>query len=139
MITHIDYDEDVWDRNAVNADPNHQHVRMMAADNSWTKSTQSGDLYPGLLNNTSFTDSSKPSSTLWDGTPLCRPVTGIRMDGADITFHVGIDATGISQAPTWNKPSQHNAIKFSIDGIPVGGGNKGIMIENGMKRIGTRD
>lgn len=58
MITHIDYDEDVWDRNAVNADPNHQHVRMMAADNSWTKSTQSGDLYPGLLNNTSFTDSS---------------------------------------------------------------------------------
>lgn len=139
MITHIDYDEDVWDRNAVNADPNHQHVRMMAADNSWTKSTQSGDLYPGLLNNTSFTDSSKPSSTLWDGTPLCRPVTGIRMDGADITFHVGIDATGISQAPTWNKPSQHNAIKFSIDGKPVGGGNKGIMIENGMKRIGTRD
>lgn len=135
MITHIDYDEQVWDQNAVNADPKHQHVMMMAADNNWAKSTISGDLFPGLLNNTSFTDSSKPSSLLWDGTPLGKSVTDIRMDGTDISFHVGIDASGI-MSPYFENESHGQDIKtFSIDGKLIERQAKGIVIENGVKRI----
>lgn len=135
MITHIDYDEQVWDQNAVNTDPKHQHVMMMAADNNWAKSTLSGDLYPGLLNNTSFTDSSKPNSLLWDGTPLGKPVTGIRMDGEDISFHVGIDASGIL-SPHFEYNSYGQDMKtFSLDGRLIEKTTKGIVIENGLKTI----
>ena len=135
MITHIDYDEKVGDNNAVNAEPKQQHGMMRAADNSWAKSTISGDLFPGLLNNTSFTDSSKPSSLLWDGTPLGKPVTGIRMDGTDISFHVGIDASGI-MSPYFEDDSHGQDIKtFSIDGKLIERQAKGIVIENGVKRI----
>ena len=135
MITHIDYDEQIWDRNAVNADPNHQHIMIMAADNNWKSNTQSGDLYPGLLNNTSFTDSSTPSSLLWDGSPLGRPVTAIRMDGRDISFHVGQDATGISSPYLHDAEASRKGKTYLIDGRQTGNTPKGIVIEDGRKRM----
>lgn len=135
MITHIDYDEQVWDNNAVNTDPKHQHVMLMAADNNWSKSTQTGDLYPGLLNNTSFTDSSKPSSVLWDGTSLGKPVTNIRMDGADISFHIGIDASGITSSFFEYNPCGQDTKTFSLDGKLADSQTRGIVIKNGVKRV----
>lgn len=133
MITHIDYDEQVWDRNAVNADPDHQHVMMMAADNNWTKSTQSGDLYPGLLDNTSFSDTSKPNSVLWDGTPLGKPVSGISLSGSDVNFHVGITPSGISVVG--EKTAHGEWHRYGTDGRPWDKSYGGIMIGNGMKQV----
>lgn len=139
MITHIDYDEEVWNNNTVNNDPNHQHVMMMAADNSWTTSTQSGDLYPGLLDNTSFTDTSIPNSLLWDGTPLNKPVTDIKMTEAGISFHMGVNATGISSVDFWHKADGRS---FDIEGRELltdrkqtGKSPLGITIVNGRKII----
>lgn len=137
MITHIDYDEQIWDNNAVNADKDHQHVKMMAADNIWNSSTQSGDLYPGLMNNTAFTDSSTPNSNLWDGTPLGKPVTDIKMSGNEVSFRVDIDATGIR--PTLFRVNGDDIYcsgetrLYGINGNAVNQGYKGIVIGNGMK------
>ena len=136
MITHIDYDEQLWDNNAVNTDPNHQHIMMMAADNNWNRSTQTGDLYPGLLGNTSFTDRTKPNSLLWDGTPLCKPVTGIRLDGSDITFHVALEASGISH--TFNSQTVDNGKLWGIEGTISSSASHGIVIQNGVKKISNK-
>lgn len=126
MITHIDYDEQVWQNNAVNADPDHQRVKLMAADNNWSASTRTGDLYPGLLDNTSFTDTSTPSSLLWDGTPLGKPVTAITMTGTTVSFHVGIDATGIQQPfagdLTTSSAAADRTEWFTLQGVRVATG-----------------
>lgn len=127
MLTHIDYDEQVWQDNAVNADPDHQRVMLMAADNNWSTSTRTGDLYPGLLDNTSFTDTSTPSSLLWDGSPLGKPVTGITMTGATVSFHVDIDATAI-QSPAVADLASSSATEadtewFTLQGTRVATGS----------------
>lgn len=133
MITHIDYDEEVWDRNAVNADPDHQHVKMMAADNNWAASTQSGDLYPGLLNNTSFTSTTTPNSLLWDGTNPGKNVTKITMDGTDVSFHVSIDASDVA-IPTFNPDKyDRNTASFNTLGQKVNGSFRGIVIKDNKK------
>lgn len=135
MITHIDYDEEVWDRNAVNADPGHQHVMMMAADNNWAASTQSGDLYPGLLNNTSFTAATTPNSLLWDGTNPGKDVTKITMDGTDVSFHVSIEASDVA-IPTFNTDEYgRNAASFNTLGQKVDGSFRGIVIKGNKKMI----
>lgn len=109
MILHIDFDQTVWDNNGVNDDPNHQRVRLMAADNSW--GTQyidlMKDLYPGLRNNTSFTDNSKPNSLTWDKQPLNKPITNIQMQGEVISFDFMENFTGIS--------NEADKIKIAID------------------------
>ncbi len=86
MILHIDYDQQVWDSNSVNDDPYHQHVRLMAADNDWSSRSLGGDLYPGSLKNTEFTDESQPASTLWDGSQLGKPITDIAQNDGLIMF-----------------------------------------------------
>lgn len=133
LITHIDYDEQAWQQNAVNADPLHQRIKLMAADNSWAKSTQSGDLYPGLLGNTSFTDTSLPSSLLWDSTPLRKPVTSIQMDGTLISFHVAPETAGISSAPWTESARDGSGQAFRPDGTSAGSAPRGIVIECGRK------
>lgn len=136
MITHIDYDEKLWDDNAVNTDSTHQHIMMMAADNNWNRSTQTGDLYPGLLGNTSFTDTTKPNSLLWDGTHLGKPVTGIRLDGSNITFHVALEASSLSH--TFNSQTVDKGNVWNIDGTISSSPSRGIIIQNGVKRISNK-
>lgn len=117
MITHIDYDEQIWDNNKVNDIPDHQHVMMMAADNVWNKSTMSGDLYPGLLNNTEFTDASIPNSNLWDGKKLGKSVTAIKMEGNNVSFRINIDVSGIALP---NAVSERECKRiYSIDGMQI--------------------
>ncbi len=86
MILHIDYDQQAWEQNSVNDNPYHQHVRLMAADNDWSSRSLGGDLYPGSLKNTEFTDESRPASTLWDGSQLGKPITDIAQNDGLITF-----------------------------------------------------
>ena len=47
MAWHIDYDADIWKRNAVNNDPSHNRVDLIEADGILTEATRSGDCFPG--------------------------------------------------------------------------------------------
>ena len=133
MITHIDYDEQIWDDNKVNDIPDHQHVMMMAADNVWNQSTMSGDLYPGLLNNTEFTDASIPNSNLWDGKKLGKSVTAINMEGNNVSFRINIDVSGIALP---NAVSERECKRiYSIDGMQIPNGySQNIIINVGKYR-----
>lgn len=136
MITHIDYDEDVWNRNRVNDDPDHQRVMMMAADNVWNSSTQSGDLYPGLLGNTVFSDTSVPNSHLWDGSPLGKNVSEIAMTGDEVSFHVEVDLTGVRVVSS-SRPAS-STLRYNPLGQRVGAGYHGITIQSGRKVVIAR-
>ncbi len=132
LITHIDYNEEDWANNTVNDDPAHQHVMMMAADNLWNKTTQSGDLYPGLLDNKEFTDTSVPSSKLWDGSNLAKPVTDITLNGSAVTMHIELDTDGIGSSE--NQASNNvyrNSRIYNLNGQEVSEEYKGIVIRNG--------
>ena len=132
MITHIDYNEEDWANNTVNDDPAHQHVMMMAADNLWNKTTQSGDLYPGLLDNKEFTDTSVPSSKLWDGSNLAKPVTDITLNGSAVTMHIELNTDGIgsSENQASNNVGRNSRI-YNLNGQEVSEEYKGIVIRNG--------
>lgn len=133
MITHIDYDEEVWNHNRVNDDPAHQCVMMMAADNVWNSSTQSGDLYPGLLNNTVFSDTSVPNSNLWDGSPLGKNVSEIAMTGDEVSFHVEVDLTGVRTVQSPNATA--STVRYNPMGQPVSIDYRGIAIQSGRKVV----
>ena len=45
-----------------------------------------GDPYPGNTNNTEFTSTSVPASTLYDGTIIDKPITSIKEDNNIIYF-----------------------------------------------------
>ncbi len=47
LAWHIDYDADIWKRNAVNNDPSHNRVDLIEADGILTEATRSGDCFPG--------------------------------------------------------------------------------------------
>lgn len=132
MITHIDYDPELWQSNTINDDKDHQHVMLMAADNLWNQSTMTGDLYPGLLDNTSFTDTSTPNSKLWDGTNLGKPVTNIAMNGTTITFDFTLDPSGIKSIQTQNADERTTAL-YNLSGQQVTQSYKGLII-NKTKR-----
>lgn len=135
MITHIDYDEEVWNRNRVNDDPDHQRVMMMAADNVWNSSTQSGDLYPGLLGNTVFSDTSVPNSNLWDGSPLGKNVSEIAMKGDEVSFHVEVDLTGVRAVQSTN--ATVSTVRYNPMGQRVRADYRGIAIQSGRKVVVT--
>lgn len=67
LVTHIDYDAEVWEENRVNADPSHQRYTIVPADNALIHSAYSnaGDPYPGTRANWSLTDSTKPALRLY--------------------------------------------------------------------------
>jgi len=90
LIYHIDgpyIDAHSYD---LNADPSHQGVDLEEADGHeyWGESA-AGDPFPGTANNTSFTDTTSPSSQSWSGANTNVPVTNIAENGGVITFDVG--------------------------------------------------
>ena len=121
MITHIDFDEDIWEANEVNDDPEHPRVMLMAADNIWTRTTENGDLYPGTFDNHVFNDTSTPSSQLWDGSPLYKSLTDIHLSGTDVAFHFHTSPDGIA-LPL--RDMRAAASWYDIGGMVVSGGGE---------------
>lgn len=77
LVWHIDYNELVWKNNTVNNVGAHQYVDLEEADNKRTELTRAGDSFPGASGVTSFTSSTSPSMTTWNGVPLNYPITEI--------------------------------------------------------------
>ena len=78
LIYHCDYayfNQTHLSNNDINVNPAHQGFDLEEADNEITSET--GDTYPGLTSNTSFTDLTSPASVLWTGSNLNFPVVNI--------------------------------------------------------------
>ena len=161
MITHVDYDENIWESNNVNTivnysnqygkdyaylDNDHQRLTIFHADNEEGASTksQAGDLYPFNGNN-SLTDTSSPAATIYQGgSTMDKPITNITQneDGSiDFDFMGGSNdniITGIHFVENDEVPSFGQGV-YSLDGRYMGasanGLDKGIYIVNGKKIV----
>lgn len=89
MITHVDYDKNIWTGNRVNTDVNHQRMTIIPANNmlkggntpgitstEWRQSLQ-GNLYPGITDNRELTDISTPASVVFTGGYMGKPIYDI--------------------------------------------------------------
>lgn len=56
LIWHIDYNKDVWDRNAVNNDEGRQRVDLIEADGIKSLGSSAGDPFPGTSGTAGFSD-----------------------------------------------------------------------------------
>ncbi len=99
LITHVDYDQGVWDSNGPNDKPEHQRCTPIPADGNFDTYTENiaGDAYPYGSNN-SLTNESTPAATVYtkniDGTKyMNKPITDITQnpDGT-ISFNFGVQA-----------------------------------------------
>ena len=161
MITHVDYDKNIWESNHVNTivnysnqygpeyayrDNDHQRLTIFHADNEEGSSadSQAGDLYPYKDNN-SLTDTSSPAATIYQGgTTMGKPITNITQneDGSiDFDFMGGSNdniISGIHFVENDEVPSYGQGV-YSLDGRYFGssvkGLGKGIYIVNGKKVV----
>lgn len=161
MITHVDYDENIWENNNVNTivnysnqygpeyaylDNDHQRLTIFHADNEEGSSadSQAGDLYPFNGNN-SLTDTSSPAATIYQGgTTMGKPITNITQneDGSiDFDFMGGSNdniISGIHFVENDETPSFGQGV-YSLDGRYMGTSvnslDKGIYIVNGKKIV----
>lgn len=62
--------KDWWDINGPNNSAKHRCMYIVPADGIDNEVTRSGDTYPGKSANTSFTDTTTPSSLNWEKSRL---------------------------------------------------------------------
>lgn len=161
MITHVDYDENIWENNNVNTivnysnqygpehaylDNDHQRLTIFHADNEEGSSadSQAGDLYPFNGNN-SLTDTSSPAAIIYQGgSTMGKPITNITQneDGSiDFDFMGGSNDNIISgiHFVENDEMSSFGLGVYSLDGrymgTSVNGLDKGIYIVNGKKIV----
>ena len=155
MITHVDYNENNWKWNNLNAntdsfytktygerysylDNDHERMAIVHADNN----NRSDKIYPDNGNN-ELTDTSSPAATLYNGTKklLGKPITNIKQndDGTiDFDFMGGSTSNVISAiAGIEVLPEKQDGRVYSIDGRYMGKDLStlpgGIYIRNGKK------
>lgn len=90
MVTHVDYNENMWYYNTVNNDASHQRCTIIHADDTdGTKKILdlAGDPFPGETVKTELTDTSKPAATLFN-------------DNANGTKFMGKSITDITESGT---------------------------------------
>ena len=161
MITHVDYDKNIWEWNNVNTfvnysnqygpehaylDNDHQRLTIFHADNEEGSSadSQAGDLYPFNGNN-SLTDTSSPAAIIYQGgSTMGKPITNITQneDGSiDFDFMGGSNDNIISGIHFIenDEMSSFGQGVYSLDGRYMGtsanGLDKGIYIVNGKKIV----
>jgi len=87
LIYHLDFTSTTpWYNNQVNANASRQCFELEVADNIQSKATLSGDPYPGSSNKREFTDTTSPSSRLWSGQLMNKPITSINEIDGEIEF-----------------------------------------------------
>ena len=161
MITHVDYDEIIWERNNVNTfvnysnqygpeyaylDNDHQRLTIFHADNEEGSSadSQAGDLYPFNGNN-SLTDTSSPAAIIYQGgSTMGKPITNITQneDGSIAFDFMGGSNDNIISGIHFVENDEMSSFGlgvYSLDGrymgTSVNGLDKGIYIVNGKKIV----
>ena len=151
MITHVDYDKNIWHYNRVNTNANysnlqndHERLTIFCADNDRNATTANGDLYP-YNGNDALDDTSLPAAIIYNGgTRMGKPVTGIKQnaDGTiDFDFMGGSSDniyTGISSVSANAGKASDNRV-FSLDGRYLGDDinavGKGVFVQGGKKIV----
>lgn len=129
LIYHVDYMESSWNSNMVNNNSSHYRCAIVPADNAYGTNTYAGDVFPGENGKkTSFTDDTTPSSLLFDGTRLGKPVTSISQSNGIVTFSVlqskllppeiiGTDTTSTSLTAHWNAVKGAQSYKLTVNQV----------------------
>ncbi len=122
LVTHIDYDSSIWNANVVNTNADHPRVSIVRADNNFQNVTYEdfynktkGDLYPGTSRNTELSDFSTPSTKVFTGDGLGKPLYSIKMSEEGIISFSYLDdtLTGINAVEQENGASSRF---YTIDG-----------------------
>lgn len=94
LVLHVDYNEEAWKGNTVNNAESHQRMTIVPADNECAVSVRSlgGDPFPGTTGNTSLTDETTPSASLYNPNVsgrklMSKPITDIAEVNGLITFN----------------------------------------------------
>ena len=66
LITHVDFDSDVWKENKVNNVYSHRRMIIIPADNNLSIYNMAGDTWPGTTGNTALTNKTSPAATLYN-------------------------------------------------------------------------
>lgn len=123
MITSIAYNKNDWDSNTLN-NGSKKRVFVVAADNSYSEYTLSGDLYPYKTNN-SFTDTSKPASRTYSGYSIGKPITEITKNAdKTITFNILGGEGNTIAAPVALPATDITATSFVANWEPSEGADK---------------
>lgn len=86
LIWRIDFDADIWRRNEVNNDRDHQYVDLIEAcgDNG----TEAAAAWPGPTGATAFSAKTSPAFVDWNGRAIDLPLSEIAESGGKISFKV---------------------------------------------------
>ena len=106
LITHIDYDEEVWADNVVNSSAGgpHPHIQIVPASGTLAKINDAA--YPGLANKNEFSCQTNPSPTFWDRTQARKSITGIKEnEDGTLSFNFSIDPVRPEQPSEPDIPS----------------------------------
>lgn len=153
MITHVDYNKDIWAFNNVNTNVNysetygdkwayldndHERLTIFHADNETKK--EEGDLYPYNGNN-SLTDTSEPMAILYNGpATMGKSITNITqnedgtinfdfMGGSEDNIIYG--TTAIRDIKADVTPASGKT--YTLDGKEAPKGYRGVVVKNGKK------
>lgn len=124
LIWHVDFVQDIFDRNQVNNSSSHQYVEIEKASGVKNASSEddvyAGWAWPGTKKKTEFTDTTNPNMKTWTGKAMNLPITGITEAGGIISFDVAGGAPAIS-APVAIVPTQGGDNWFNAVWEPVEG------------------
>ena len=110
LVTHVDYNSQVWALNNVNVNPNHQYLTIIPANGTligsnnasnrdeWQTSLQ-GNPYPGITGNHELTNDSNPASVVYAGGYMSKPLVDIE-EREDGIITVKVMPLGTLEKPT---------------------------------------
>lgn len=91
LIWHIDFYQNLWDRNTPNNVPTHQCVNLVKADNlapDFYNDSYTGDPYPGTAKVTEFSTTTRPALKTWTSKELnVTSISDIKEVQRLVTFH----------------------------------------------------
>lgn len=117
LVWHVDYDSTSWGNNEVNNTYSHQGVDLVEADGvAYKQDRTAGDCYPGTSKKTYV------SPKWWDGTSTGIKITGIALDGENVTFNVGENSNAVAEYLTVSDVlnSEMDDSSVSVRGYIVG-------------------
>ena len=69
LVLHVDYNKNMWSKNKINIDPDHQRLTIIPADGDFNRISNislAGDPFPGATRNTALANYTTPASTLYN-------------------------------------------------------------------------